>query len=207
MIKSVSNGFLYPQHKQIGDIRCHIKEFCSLNLSPNIQHYMFEIIQKSGINSVVVSPIDTKNFGAYKKIVFLDMVLNEGYLGFVNSNTNALLYLPNSKNVDSKLFTNISLERGIFGKVFKLISEFASKQLSFLNEIDLYKHISLQEKKLKFSQFIFCLYVFIELNIFELVPELGFLSIKENKKVVSSLNASKFYNRVNFIKKTIQEKK
>lgn len=183
------------------------KEFCSLNLSPNIQHYMFEIIQKSGINSVVVSPIDTKNFGAYKKIVFLDMVLNEGYLGFVNSNTNALLYLPNSKNVDSKLFTNISLERGIFGKVFKLISEFASKQLSFLNEIDLYKHISLQDKKLKFSQFIFCLYVFIELNIFELVPELGFLSIKENKKVVSSLNASKFYNRVNFIKKTIQEKK
>lgn len=183
------------------------KEFCSLGLSKNIQHYMFEIIQKSGINSVVVSPLDTHNFGAYKKIVYLDMVLNEGYVGFVNLNTNALLYLPSDKMVDSKLFSSLSVERGVFGKVFKLISDFASKQLSFLNEIDLYKHINLVERKLSFSQFIFCLYVFIELGIFELVLELGFLYIKENKKVVSSLNASKFYNRVIFIKKTMSEKK
>lgn len=180
------------------------QQICSLNPSKNIQHYMFEVIHNSGINSIIVSPINFKNFGAYKKIIFLDMVLDEGFVGAIQQNTSALLYLPNDKKVKGEIFDKLSTNRSTFGKVFKLISTYASKQLSFLNEIDLYKHISSMDKSISFSQFIFCLYVFIELNIFEMQEEFGFLSIKENKKVISSLSASKFYNKVSLIKQTIK---
>ncbi len=179
------------------------KDFCSITSDINIQHYMFDVISNSGINSVVIAPSSVKNFSAYKNIIFLDPILNDGYLGFISDNTNARLYLPKNKKVDNNIFFGLSLQRDVFANYFRLISNFASKQASFMTELDLFKQLSLFDKKINFKQFIFCLYTFIELNIFEIVEELGFMSLKENKKVVSSLNSSKFYNTINFVLKTI----
>ena len=58
------------------------------------------------------------------------------------------------------------------------------------------------DKKINFKQFIFCLYTFVELNIFELENEIDTQTLKENKKVVSQLNNSNFYNQINLILKT-----
>lgn len=179
------------------------KDFCSITTDINIQHYMFDVISNSGINSVVIAPSSAKNFSAYKNIIFLDPILNDGYLGFISDNTNAHLYLPKNKKVDNNIFAGLLLQRDVFANYFRLISNFASKQASFMTELDLFKQLSLFDKKINFKQFIFCLYTFIELNIFEIVEELGFMSLKENKKVVSSLNSSKFYNAVSFVLKTI----
>ena len=65
--------------------------------------------------------------------------------------------------------------------------------------VDLFKNLSAQDKKINFKQFIFCLYVFLELNIFSVEKDLGFETLIENKKVVSSLDKSQFYNQVNLI--------
>ena len=168
----------------------------------NFQHYMYEVISNSGINSIILAPTNFNNFGAYKKIVFLDPVLSKGYVNAIAKVTNAKLYIPEYKKVDKDIFKSLHTERTLFGKYFKLLSNFASTQASFYNEMDLFKKLYSIDKKINFKQFIYCLYTFIELNIFEIENEMELMCLKENKKVVSSLNSSNFYNQVSLILKT-----
>ena len=104
--------------------------------------------------------------------------------------------------MDKNIFKGVVTDRNVFGEYFKLLSNFAATQASFYNEIDLFKKLSSIDKKINFKQFIFCLYTFIELNIFELEDEIDTQTLKENKKVVSQLNNSNFYNQINLILKT-----
>lgn len=168
----------------------------------NFQHYLFEVISNSGINSVIYSPVNFNNFGAYKNIVFLDPILSKGYVNAIAKVTNAKIYIPANKKVDKNIFKGVVTDRNVFGEYFKLLSNFAATQASFYNEIDLFKKLSSIDKKINFKQFIFCLYTFIELNIFELEDEIDTQTLKENKKVVSQLNNSNFYNQINLILKT-----
>ena len=138
----------------------------------------------------------------YKKIIFLDPVLSKGYVNNIAKVTNAKLFIPSYKKVDSEIFKGLLTDRTLFGKYFKLLSNFAATQASFYNEVDLFKKLSTMDKKLNFKQFVFCLYTFIELNIFELENELETMTLKENKKVISSLTNSNFYNQVSLILKT-----
>ena len=178
-------------------------EFLSLTQEDkNFQHYLYEVISNSGINSVIIAPTNFNNFGAYKKIVFLDPVLSKGFVNAIANVTNAKLYIPSYKKVEKDIFKGLTVDRNVFGQYFKLLSSFASTQASFYNEIDLFKKIANQDKKLNFKQFIFCLYTFIELKIFELEDEIETQTLKENKKVISSLNNSEFYNQVSLILKT-----
>ena len=179
------------------------QEFLSLiGEDKNFQHYFFEVISNSGINSVIIAPTNFSNFGAYKKIIFLDPVLSKGYVNNIAKVTNAKLFIPSYKKVDSEIFKGLLTDRTLFGKYFKLLSNFAATQASFYNEVDLFKKLSTMDKKLNFKQFVFCLYTFIELNIFELENELETMTLKENKKVISSLTNSNFYNQVSLILKT-----
>jgi len=180
------------------------QEFLSINKNnKDMQHYMYEVISNSGINSVILCPLNFENFGAYKNIVFMDAVLSKGYVNKIAKVTNAKIYVPNYKKVDRNIFSNLSLDRNIFGMYFKELSQFASMQKSFVDEIDLFKNLNAKNKKITFKQFIFCLYVFIELNIFSIEKDLGFETLIENKKVVSSLDKSQFFNQVSLILKTI----
>ena len=178
-------------------------EFLNLTENSNdFQHYLFEVISNSGINSVVLSPTTFANFGAYKKIVFLDPVLSKGFVNNIAKVTNAKFYIPSYKKVEKDIFKNLLTDRNLFGKYFKLLSNYASTQASFYNEIDLFKSLYNIDKKINFKQFIFCLYTFIELKIFEIENDLEMFSLKENKKVVSSLGNSNFYNQISLILKT-----
>lgn len=178
-------------------------EFLSLTENDkNYQHYLFEVISNSGINSVVYCPVNFNNFGAYKNIVFLDPILSKGYVNAIAKVTNAKIFIPANKKVDKNIFKGVVTDRNVFGEYFKLLSNFASTQASFYNEIDLFKKLSSIDKKINFKQFIFCLYTFIELNIFELEDEIDTQTLKENKKVVSQLNNANFYNQVSLILKT-----
>ena len=180
------------------------QEFLNLNKdNKNMQHYMYEVISNSGITSVILCPLNFENFGAYKNIVFMDAVLSKGYINKIAKVTNAKLYVPNYKKVNRDIFCNLTLDRNVFGHYFKELSQFASMQKSFIDEIDLFKNLSAKNKKLNFKQFIFCLYVFIELNIFSLEKDLGFETLIENKKIVSSLDKSQFFNQVSLILKTV----
>lgn len=171
-------------------------EFCNNFKDIKLQHYMFEVISNSGINSIVLSPSNFNNFSAYKRIVFLDAILSKGYLGKISKVTNALQFIPKEKKIEKSIFNNLKTDRIIFGEYFKLLSNFASKQSSYYGDADLFRILCLENKHLDYKQFIFCFYVFIELNIFEVENDLGLYTLKENKKVVSQLSSSDFYNSV-----------
>ena len=179
------------------------KSFCEISKSNNLQHFMYEIISNSGVNAVILAPDGFKNFGAYKNIIYVDSVLSEGYLGYCANLTNARLFVPKDKQVDRGIFSGLSTDRGVFAKYFKLLSNFASKQSSFVNDVDLFKNLYIMDKKITFKQFIFCLYTFVELNIFEISNELDMHCLLENKKVFKSLTLSNFYNKVAFATKVV----
>jgi len=172
------------------------KDFCTSFKDIKLQHYMFEVISNSGINSIVISPSNLGNFSAYKRIVFLDAVLTKGFLGNISKVSNALQFIPKDKKVEKSIFNNIKTDRVVFGEYFKLLSNFASKQSSFYADADLFRILCAENKHLDYKQFIFCFYVFIELGIFEVENDLGLYTLKENKKVVSQLTNSNFYNSV-----------
>lgn len=176
------------------------KEFLdSIKNQKYMPHYIYEVVSNSGINSVVLAPTNFENFGAYKNIVFLDPILNKGYLNCVKNYTNAKLFVVNYKKVCKEIFTNLVLDREVFGNYFKLLSSYASTRGSFYSEIDLFSKLLSMDKKINFKQFILCLYVFMELNIFSFEKDLELLSLIENKKVVSKLENSKFFNQVKLI--------
>jgi len=175
------------------------KDFCTNFKDLKLQHYMFEVISNSGINSVVISPSNLGNFSAYKRIVFLDAILNKGFLGKIAKMTNALQFIPKDKKVEKSIFNNLKTDRVIFGEYFKLLSNFASKQSSYYGDADLFRILCAENKHLDYKQFIFCFYVFIELNILEVESDLGLYTLKENKKVVSQLTNSNFYNSVSLL--------
>ncbi len=175
------------------------KEFCDNYKELALQHFMFEVISNSGINSIVLSPENFDNFGAYKRIVFLDAVLSKGYLGKISKLSNALLLVPKDKKTPSNIFGNLKTDRRVFGEYFKTLSSFASKQASFYGDADLFRMLYATNKSLNFKQFIFCFYVFLELGIFELESENEFFFLKENKKVVSHLTNSSFYNSLSLL--------
>jgi hypothetical protein len=88
-----------------------------------------------------------------------------------------------------------------------MLSDLTKKLISFENRFDIYKQLKLlnpQYKKLSYRQFVFCLYTFIELNIFSLEDDGEYITLNENAKVFSSLNNSKFYNAINLILETIE---
>ena len=117
-------------------------EFLSIIEDFNVfQHYLFEVISNSGINSVVLAPTSFSNFGAYKKIIFMDPVLSKGFINNIAKVTNAKLFIPSYKKVDQDIFKGLLTDRNLFGKYFKLLSNYASTQASFYNEIDLFKSL------------------------------------------------------------------
>lgn len=167
------------------------------------EHYVNEVISNSGINAVILCPVNFNNFSIYKNIVFLDSVLSKNYINAIGEISNAKIYIPNYKKVDSQIFKGLSLDRNVFGHYFKLFSNFASTHANFYNEIDLYKKIKEDNKDINFKQFVFCLQTFVELNILNFEKEMEVFSLIENKKVVSKLTNSNFYNQINLILKTM----
>ena len=180
------------------------KEFLdSIKTEKYMPHFIYEVISNSGINGVVLAPTNFENFGAYKKIVFLDSLLNKGYLSEIKKHTNANLFVVNYKKVNKQIFEGILLNREVFVEYFKLLSNYASTRGSFYNEIDLFNKLLTVDKKINFKQFIFCFYVLLENNIFNFDNDMELYSLIENKKVFSKLENSKFYNQVRFILDTL----
>jgi single-stranded-DNA-specific exonuclease RecJ len=181
------------------------KDFCTKFKDIKLQHFLFEVISNSGINSIVISPTTFDNFGAYKRIVFLDAILDKGFLAQIGKMTNAILFVPKDRKTDKSIFNNLKTDRATFGEYFKLISNFASKQSSFYGDADLFRLLSAGGVHLDYKQFIFCFYVFLELKIFEVESDSGLFTLKENKKVVSQLTNSHFYNSVCLILTVAQD--
>ncbi len=161
---------------------------------------LFEVGDESGINTILLAPTSFKNFNSFNRIIFIDPVINMGYISAVNKATKATVYLPYKSQFSYSLFKNISLDRKVFGEYFKLL-KFAcdngvvgNSMYTFYNKLI----TSAKRKDCSYLQFVICVHVFKELNIIELNENLsGVLKVDMDKK---SLNSSQFYNKLMAIK-------
>ena len=179
-----------------------VEQFSNLKLS----HNMFEITKCNSENSIILAPVSYENFNLFSRVIFIDPILDKGYLDMVSSKTFGKIYYPQYKKVNSTIFKGLSCDRGIFGTYYKILSDLTKKLISFENRLSIFKHLKLlnpQLKKLSYRQFVFCLYTFIELNIFSIKQEGEYITLSEDNKVFNSLNNSKLYNKISLLLQTI----
>ena len=164
----------------------------------------------SGLNTIILAPYSTENFSTFNKIVFLDPVLDSGYIDKIINETKAVVYIPQTNNFNTNhIFNNLNLNREEFAKYFRMISVLASKKIMFYNDIDIFKQLKnhFPDTKLNYKQFVFCFYVFQELGIFNLEYDDEYVLIKENDKIISNLKNSPLYNKISLLKTVVTNDK
>ncbi len=162
---------------------------------------IFDINDETGLNTILLAPTDFKSFNTFSRIIFLDPILNMGYLSELHKKAKSTVYLPHMPASAHSLLNKIDLSRQIFGKYFRLI------QFAFENQIrgyycyDMYHNLlaKLKDKdNYSYLQFYTCLNVFKELGIVEVSDNFNEIIKITDKK--NPLNASSFYNRLATLK-------
>jgi len=162
---------------------------------------VMNINDDTGLNTIILAPTNFKSFNTFSRIIFLDPVLNMGYLSALQKQTKSTIYLPHSIDGASTVLKNVSLDRAVFGNYFRLIQFACENKISGYYCYNLFKNI-LQKIKDKtnysYLQFFICLQVFKELKIVE-TDETDSEIIKINN-TKNPLNASQFYNKLTVLK-------
>lgn len=176
--------------------------FKSIYDSNNIfKNRIFELSDDNGLNTILLAPTSFKSFNTFSRIIFLDPVINMGYLSALCKSTKSTIYLTHMPANTFSLLNNINLTRNEFGRYFRLM------QFAYETKIKGYYCFNLFEnilKKLKDKQQFSYVQFFVCLNVFK---ELGIIVTNENDSEIikitdikSPLNASGFYNRLNTLK-------
>ncbi len=179
--------------------------FKSVFDSNNIfRNRVMEINDETGLNTILLSPTSFKSFNTFSRIIFLDPVLNMGYIASMQKSVKSTIYLPHSVDNISSALKNINLSREVFGKYFRLI-EFANEnKISGYYTYNFYKNVlmKLKDKTMySYLQFVVCLNVFKELGI--IITDEKDTKIEKITNKKSPLNSSAFYNRLSTLKTKI----
>lgn len=165
-----------------------------------IRNRIFSIDDQTGLNTILLAPINFDNFNTFNRIVFLDPVLHTGFLSALNKCTKATIFLPYKTQFSFSIFRNISTSREVFGKYFRLIEFISQNNMSDYNIYNLFLNATkLVNPKFKYNflQFSVCLSVFAELEL--IIYDKNSIKLNTTTKK-STLNASAFYNRLNVLK-------
>lgn len=162
---------------------------------------LFEIDDQTGINTILLAPKNFNNFNTFKRIIFIDPILNSGYISAVNKNTKAVIYLPYKTGFSYSIFRDISTDRKVFGEYFKLLKFAYDNQIIGATSYQLFaKIVALSKRKeCNYAQFMVCLSTFKELGIIETDEDRSITNISMDKKQLTSSN---LYNKLNFIKQS-----
>ncbi|MBE5741285.1 MAG: single-stranded-DNA-specific exonuclease RecJ [Clostridiales bacterium] len=155
----------------------------------------------TGLNTILLAPSNFESFNTFSRIIFLDPVLNMGYLSALQKVTKSTVYLPHIMDYNCSILKKINLSRNEFGRYFRLIQFALENKITGYYTYHLFKNIlfKLKEKvNYSYLQFFVCLQVFKELGIVITNPE--DTEIEKITGVKSPLNASAFYNRLNTMK-------
>lgn len=162
---------------------------------------VMKINDETGLNTIVLAPTDFNSFSAFSRIIFLDPVLNMGYLSHLQKHTKSTIYLPHSAVNPASLLKNIDLSRQEFGKYFRLIQFAYENKIKGYYCYNMFKNIlsKIKEKTTySYLQFFVCLQVFKELGI--VIANENDTEILKITDIKNPLNASAFYNRLSTMK-------
>lgn len=166
-----------------------------------IKNRVMNINDETGLNTIVLAPTNFDCFNTFSRIIFLDPVLNMGYLSALQKATKSTIYLPNNQELHYSILNNINLSRNEFGRYFRLIQFASENKITGYYTYNLFKNI-LQKIKEKanysYLQFFVCLHVFKELGL--VVTNQNDTEITQITNSKNPLNASSFYNRLNSLK-------
>ncbi len=146
---------------------------------------------KNNYSKIIVSPLFDAELmlSNYSKVIFADPPLGTGIISYLNSKTDAEIFIPKASDVKSFL-ENIDVSRETFSLYFDVIRR--NTDINALNIFTYFKILSSRAPNLELKQFIACYLVFSELNFIS-VQGSGF-SLKMNQGVKSDLNNSACYN-------------
>lgn len=176
--------------------------FKSIYDSNNIfRNRILDINDDTGLNTIILAPANFNSFNTFSRIIFLDPVLNMGYISALQKQTKSTIYLPHSIDGANSVLKNVSLDRAVFGNYFRLIQFANENSISGYYCYNLFNNI-LQKIKDKtnysYLQFYVCLQVFKELKIVETdETDSEILKINNEKH---PLNSSQFYNKLTVLK-------
>ena len=166
------------------------------------------INDETGLNTIVLAPCNFDCFNTFSRIVFLDPVLNMGYLAALQKVTKSTIYLPYAADLYCSIIDKINLSRNEFGRYFRLIQFACENKITGYYCYNLFKNIltKIKEKSnYSYLQFFVCLQVFKELGIVQTNDDDTEISKITNIK--NPLNASSFYNRLSTMQVGNQTKK
>lgn len=176
--------------------------FKSIFDSNNIfKNRVMSINDDTGLNTIILAPTNFDSFNTFSRIIFLDPILNMGYLSSLQQVTKSTIYLPHMIEGNNPILRKISLSRTEFGKYFRLIQFAKENNLTGYYTYHLFRNILAKIKdKANYSylQFFVCLHVFKELGIVRTNKDDS--EIIEITDVKNPLNASSFYNRLSTMK-------
>lgn len=155
----------------------------------DVKKYVSIYPLKSGQNIIVASPkqiYKLDDVEGYKNIIFMTRFFDDEHLYF----SQKVNVFENSKK--STLPINISKERDVFARVYKLVRDYAGLKAN--DVIDLAEKLMLKDKSLSSTQILYSIIVFMELNFIEFDEALNSMVVLPAKKM--ELNNSKFFNYV-----------
>ena len=165
------------------------------------QNRVMKINDETGLNTIILAPVNFDCFNTFSRIIFLDPILNMGYISNLQKVTKSTIYLPHMLDGNNYILKNISLSRAEFGKYFRLIQYAHENKISGYYCYNLFSNIlnKLKEKSnYAYLQFFVCLQVFKELGI--VITNEDDTEIVQITNIKKPLNASSFYNRLNTLK-------
>ncbi len=162
---------------------------------------VFNINDETGLNTIILAPTDFSSFNTFSRIIFLDPILNMGYLAELHKHTKSTIYLPHMTTSASSLLSKVDLSRQCFGRYFRLIQFAFESKIKGYYCYNMFSNIVTKVKdrtEYSYLQFYVCLQVFKELGIVETNENDSEVIKITDKK--NPLNSSAFYNRLTTMK-------
>ena len=175
-----------------------LKNFASQYELENITNFeVGENLSQNGFNAIIFAPHNIDFAKNYQKIVFVDPVLDKGYVAAINQISSAKLFVPAGEKFDKKLFSKIYLGRENFGRIYNIFKKVENVEWPNLELM----YQEFYRNKVNFHDFYAAFLVFCELGLLKVLPS-DTVCVKtiSDKKV--PLNQSGIYNFISFIKNT-----
>lgn len=170
-----------------------VSTYCSNSIS---QLFVFNNSTDSAYNALYLFPTNLSVFKNYRKIVFLDPVLDKSYLAQIKKISGAEIYLTDEGKFNKKLFSSLSLSREALANFFVKLKTLNNR--GFLNIAHLYNTFH-KTFNISFNNFYLYYLIFIELGIIKQSQKENFkLEIDSEKK--TDLKFSKILKTASFLK-------
>ena len=148
---------------------------------------------KNNYSRICISPIFDSDIllSNYNKIIFVDAPPSKGVISFINSKSEAEVFVPAESN-EKEIFAGLDVSRETFGRYFDILRR--NSDISAQNIFSFFRVLASRVDNINVAQFVFCVTVFNELKFLKIKRDV--FGIEINHGVKAELKNSYAYSRV-----------